>query len=92
MLDQQKATNPKFYRRVFQFIKEAITCLQEFPTRPCDVYWPMYIETVKQYVEVMANIKDVTLHDMLENESLMMTYLLPAVKRISYVNAFLFHF
>lgn len=76
MLEGRKAPSPKFYRRVFEYIKTNIAVLPEFPCLPDDTdMWSMYTEMINVYVQGMINQRKINMQHLLESEDVQLKYL-----------------
>lgn len=71
LLENKKAPNPKYFRRIFEYIKEEICSLPEFPCSPDDqVMWSMYTEMISSFVQSINMIKDIDLEHIMESPTL----------------------
>lgn len=76
LLEGKKAPSPKFYRRVFEYIKNNITNLPEYPCLPEDQdMWNVYTEMIEVYVQGMINQKKINMQHLLESEDVQLKYL-----------------
>lgn len=77
LLEGKKSANPKYFRRVFEFIKTEIQTLPEFPCAPDDQHmWDMYCEMISNFVQFLQVMQNIDLQHVLESETLQDTYLL----------------
>lgn len=76
MLEGKKAPSPKYYRRVFEYIRSNITNLPEYPCLPEDRdMWCVYTEMINDYVTGMINQKKINMEHLLESEDVQLKYL-----------------
>lgn len=77
LLESKKSANPKYFRRVFDFIKNEIQTLPEFPCAPDDQHmWELYCEMISNYVQSLQVMQDIDLQHVLESETLQDQYLM----------------
>lgn len=76
LLEGRKAPNPKYFRRVFEFIRDEVTTLPEYPCLPDDdVMWKMYTDMTGSFIQSIIRMKDIDLSHILESETLKSMYL-----------------
>lgn len=66
ILEGKKGANPKYYRRVFEYIHHDIAQLPEFPCLPEDKdMWSMYVDMVEAFVEGLILQKNINMQQLL---------------------------
>lgn len=76
LLEGRKAPNPKYFRRVFEYIRDEVTTLPEYPCLPDDeVMWKMYTDMTGSFIQSIIMMKEIDLCHILESETLQNTYL-----------------
>lgn len=76
MLDGKKGPNPKYYRLVFEFIRNEIATMPEFPCMPSDEpMWATYCELTGSFIQSIIVMKDIDLSHILESPTMQNTYL-----------------
>lgn len=76
ILEGRSGANPKYYKMVFEFIKNEVATLAEFPCPPEDAeMWYLYTDMVNSFVKSLHVMKHVDLVSILESDTLQNTYL-----------------
>lgn len=77
ILEGRQGANPKYYRLVFEYIKQEIASLPEFPCLPDDEdMWRLYTDMVNSIVRSLHVMKDIDLSAILESDTVQNTYLM----------------
>lgn len=76
VLEGKKGPNPKYFRRVFEYIRDEISTMPEFPCMSDDeVMWRTYCDMTGSFIQSIIVMKDTDLTHILESPTLQNTYL-----------------
>lgn len=77
LLEGKKGANPKYFRRVFEYIHTEIAQLPEFLCLPDDKdMWTMYVDLVEAHIEGLILQKEINMQHLLESEDVQYKYLM----------------